>query len=142
VRIRGCTLGRNSILSRALLRLEDSIAFFPSRPQGCVQAISDGCWKLHGSLVPVELDGPLGSIQHDAAAVAVLQMRFQLLTEISFKFSVNVEIQFLQDSLAVHKFRFKYHSVFSIKPLGVLVMVFSRVDGCPLLLKILAQIFT
>lgn len=59
--------------------------------------------EIHGSLIPVNLDSFLGGVEHDSTAVAILQVRFQLLAEIFFQFAVDIEIQFLQDLFTIHK---------------------------------------
>jgi hypothetical protein len=44
-----------------------------------MEAISDIGREIHGSLVPIELDGLSGGIEHDSATVAALEVSFQLL---------------------------------------------------------------
>jgi hypothetical protein len=58
--------------------------------------------EIHGSLIPINLDGLLGGVEHDSAAVAVLEVSFQLPTQVLVEFAVDIEVQFLQHLLAVH----------------------------------------
>jgi hypothetical protein len=62
--------------------------------------------EIHGSLIPIDLDGLLGGVEYDSATVAVFQVGFQLLTEILFQLAIDIEVQFLQHLLAVHAFPF------------------------------------
>ena len=58
--------------------------------------------EIHGSLIPINLDGLLGGVEHDSATVAVLEVSFQLQTQVFVKFAIDIEVQFLQYFLAVH----------------------------------------
>ena len=58
--------------------------------------------EIHGSLVPINLDGLLGGVEYDSATVAVLEVSFQLPTQVRVEFAVDIEVQFLQHLLAVH----------------------------------------
>lgn len=59
--------------------------------------------EIHGSLIPVNLDSFLGGVEHDSAAVAILEVSFQLPTQVRVEFAVDIEIQFLQDFFTIHK---------------------------------------
>ena len=58
--------------------------------------------EIHGSLIPIDFDRLLGSVEHDSATIAVLEVRFQLPTQVLVEFAVDIEVQFLQHLLAVH----------------------------------------
>jgi hypothetical protein len=45
--------------------------------------------EIHGSLIPINLDGLLGGVEHDSATVAVLEVSFQLPTQVLVEFAID-----------------------------------------------------
>ena len=67
-----------------------------------METVSHVYREIHGSLIPINLDGLLGGVKYDSATVAVLEVSFQLPTQVLVEFAVDIEVQFLQHLLAVH----------------------------------------